>query len=169
MLKFSEINDNTKVIVNTNRPISIYTFVESEDGAPELKKAIENTKEEAETWKSYIVNYPQSEKEFTAYLEQAEQATYQIMTLKQHEDLQRSYLLDTPLEEITEERWHEMLEVSPPLKWVTRDGVNEFLLSEFYTGNYTNQYARCNGKYYTKMVNAYDESTWIHNLLKEIK
>ena len=52
------------------------------------------------------------------------------------------------------------------MNWVTINNVNEFCMSEMLSGVYTNQYARYNGKYYTKIVDAYDKTTWLHNFLK---
>lgn len=45
-----------------------------------------------------------------------------------------------------------MLEVLPPENWVTINNVNEFCMSEHYTGLYTNQYAhdKNTNKYYCK-------------------
>ena len=41
-------------------------------------------------------------------------------------------------------------------------------MSEFYTSHYTHQYAkdRRTGKYYSKLVDYRDRSTWIHALLR---
>ena len=40
-----------------------------------------------------------------------------------------------------------------------------FCTSEMLTGTYTTQYAAYNGKYYSKIVDVTDESTWIYNCL----
>ena len=79
---------------------------------------------------------------------------------------QKRHLLNGELKEITKKEWEEMLNVLPPLMWCTIDGVNMFCMSEMYTGTFTTQYARYNEKYYCKMVDSADKSTWIHNLLK---
>lgn len=54
----------------------------------------------------------------------------------------------TPWKEITEERYDEMLNVLPPEKWQTVDGVNIFRISEYYSGNITDHYAALFGKYF---------------------
>ncbi|MGL5436016.1 MAG: hypothetical protein ACRDBO_11535, partial [Lachnospiraceae bacterium] len=72
-----------------------------------------------------------------------------------------------PLKETTEEQFEEALNVLPPLKWCTIDGIEMFCMSEMYTATYTNQYARYEGKYYKKMVDVTDKSTWLNNYLKK--
>lgn len=99
----------------------------------------------------------------------------QIMTIAEYEKRERELVLDMGVYEVDEETFNEMLNVLPPLKWCDRvcekhrANVNEFCMSEFTKGPYTQQYARAyiNGKtrYYGATVNFYDESTWIHNNL----
>lgn len=101
--------------------------------------------------------------------------TYEIMTLKEFEELDRRLTLARGVTEVDEETFHEMLDVLPPLKWVDRTckkhrcKVNEFCMSEFEHNVYTAQYARAfvdgETRYYTATVDYYDESTWIHNRL----
>lgn len=98
-----------------------------------------------------------------------------IMTFAEFEALDRELTLARELREVDEETFDEMLGVLPPLKWVNRTcerlgvGVNEFCMSEFEHGPYTQQYARAfvDGKtrYYSATVDYFDESTWIHNRL----
>jgi hypothetical protein len=52
--------------------------------------------------------------------------------------------------EITEEDWHENLEVLPPEKWETVRGVNIFRMCEYLTGNITAHFAKLNGKFFTR-------------------
>ena len=66
----------------------------------------------------------------------------------------------------TESRYYEMLDVLPPIQWHTAaNGVKSFCMSEFFSGSWTDQYAYdpATGKYYTKLVNIRDCSTWIEN------
>jgi hypothetical protein len=67
----------------------------------------------------------------------------------------------TQAQEVTKERYWEMLEVLPPMNWGTRNGIESFFMSEFNTGTYTDQYAQYHDKYYTKGVDYCDSSTWI--------
>ena len=160
MINYNQINDNALVVVNISRPTNIYTFVESETGKEEIERAIQRNKESIETWSQYPDN-----EQFQLYLKEDLKANYKIMTLKEFDELQKKYYLDSPITEITEEKYIDMLEVLPPLKWTTIKGIEEFLICEMLSGTYTNQYAKCNGKYYTKVVDSMDQNTWIHNLL----
>ena len=99
----------------------------------------------------------------------------QIMTLDEFEKLDREMTLGREVLEVDEETFDEMLNVLPPLKWCDRPcerlgvTVNEFCMSEFEHGPFTNQYARAfvDGKtrYYCATVDYFDESTWINNRL----
>ena len=51
--------------------------------------------------------------------------------------------------EISEEQYDEMLNVLPPEKWQTVDGVNFFRISEHLTSNITAHYAQILGHYFT--------------------
>ena len=98
-----------------------------------------------------------------------------IMTFAEYLDLDRKMTLARVMHEVDEETFNDMLNVLPPLKWVDRVcdrlnvRVNEFCMSEFDHGPFTQQYARAyvDGKtrYYSATVDYNDESTWIHNRL----
>lgn len=72
------------------------------------------------------------------------------------EDLinQQESALRTEPKEITQEQWTEALEVLPPMNWGRWLGVESFCMSEFYSGNMTNIYAKCNGRYWSFMDSA---------------
>ena len=152
-----------KVIVNTNK-MSVYTFCNEDNEQEKLNKAIESNNKDMETWSTNCIKYPDWE-DSKKYLQEAQKASYKIMTYEEYLKLEKEYYLSLPLEEITEEKFTDMLEVLPPLKWVTINGTNEFLMREFWTGSYTQQYARKNERFYSKMVDANDQNTWIHNLI----
>ena len=69
------------------------------------------------------------------------------------------------IKEVTEEQFNAALDVLPPLKWCTIDGIEMFCISEMTDGTYTTQYAHNehNGKYYCATVDVMDKSTWINN------
>ncbi len=94
-------------------------------------------------------------------------ADYQIMTFGDFLKLERDKILNEPLTEITAERFSEMLDILPPLAWTQHKGVEMFCMSEFYTGSYTAQYAHdhTTDKYYTKLVDYRDKTTWICEIL----
>lgn len=87
--------------------------------------------------------------------------TYKVMTWEEFKQNRRDIILSDPIKEITEDEWMEALECLPPYKWEQVDGVNRFMMSEFYTAGFTEMYARYNGKHYSKMVDSTDDSTWI--------
>lgn len=84
-----------------------------------------------------------------------------VIEFEEFENRREARLVDRVLKEIDEEAYFEALEVLPPMNWHKKDGVERFLMSEFYSGNYTNQYAQRNGRYFTRMVNAFKRETWI--------
>lgn len=55
------------------------------------------------------------------------------------DDIYQKYVdqFRTPLERIDEDRWDEMLNVLPPLKWRHSGTSQSFMLSEFTAGNVT--------------------------------
>lgn len=110
---------------------------------------------------------PDSLNYFKSCLEKTLNIRYEIMTWTTFKEREREHLLSDTLTEITEERYWEMLNILPPILDVTINGVEMFCMSEMYTGTYTTQYAKYNGKYYSKMVDITDKSTWIYNYWEE--
>lgn len=94
--------------------------------------------------------------------------TIQVVSFDDFMKIERAILLAGEPEETTEEQFEEMLDVLPPAAWCTIDGVEMFCMSEMYTGSYTTQYAhdRETNKFYCKMVDILDRTTWINNFLK---
>lgn len=87
-----------------------------------------------------------------------------ITTWSVIEVLQDKYeadLINGSLKEIDEERYNEMLEVLPPMNWDTHFGLSSFFMCEFWSGSITDQYAICDGKYYSKRVDYRKRDTWI--------
>lgn len=63
------------------------------------------------------------------------------------------------IQEITEERWHDMLEVLPPASWATADGVNSFYVIEALTGTIHSWFARVKtptGERFFEVLEHYD-------------
>jgi hypothetical protein len=158
------IDLNEKVIVNLNG-MQIYTFCNETNENEALKRAIDAYEEGYIKCNENASDYPTNEEYWINQANEYRKANFVIMTYDEFIKKEREYYLSLPLHEITKDKFHEMLEVLPPYKWVTINGTNEFLISEFWSGNYTDQYARKNGKYYSKLVDALDQSTWIHNLI----
>ncbi len=64
-------------------------------------------------------------------------------------------ILTEPIE-ITEEVYYEMLEILPPLCYTG----NGFLMSEFQTESYTDQFFKRDGKFYMAVVDYRRKETW---------
>ena len=156
---------NMNILAVNIKTYSIFDFLHDGETEEQLLQRANNSKERnIKSWMENYKNYPDNEK-FKNYLKEEQETEYKIMTWEEFKEGQKKYLLSDPLEEITEEMWEEIFNILPPLKWCTILGVEMFCMSEMWTGTYTKQYGRCNGKYYCKMVDIADQSTWIHNLL----
>lgn len=84
---------------------------------------------------------------------------YTAMTYEAYKTAERHFYLDTPAQEIDENAYDYALNVLPPLHYGRHNGVVGFLMSEFWSGPYTHQYAAAGGRYYCKMVDATDPTT----------
>jgi len=155
---------NMNILVADIAHMSVYDFLKDGETETELlQRANEYKREDIKTWDKNRKQYPCEA--YENYYKSALEKEYKVMTWNEYEKMQRDFYLNRPLEETTEERFDDMLNVLPPMKWCTIDGVEMFCMSEMYTGTYTNQYARHNGKYYTKLVDITDRSTWINNYI----
>lgn len=146
----------------------VYDFLKEGETEAELLERANNSKQkEIETWGNHCKKYPHKGTIFFEYLNQAEGKEYKIMTFEEYQKAERDYYINRPIQEITEEKFCEMLDVLPPKCWTTIQGIEMFCISEMITGSYTRQYAKTpvGEKYYTKIVDILDKSTWIHNFL----
>lgn len=162
-----EITNSTLCVVDISQP-SIYDFIEEWENPQEKLTAANQSRDKSiKTWAQHIDNYP-DRTDFVAYLKQEKERSFDVMTYGDFLSLERDKLLSGPLTEITKDRFQEMLNVLPPLNWVTYEDVEMFCMCEMFTGTYTDQYAhdKATGKFYVKMVDASDCSTWIHNILR---
>jgi len=64
-----------------------------------------------------------------------------------------------PLKRVTEQHYHDMLNILPPLK--QESGC--FFMSEFEIGSWTTQYVRYYSDHFERIVDFKDETTWITN------
>ena len=92
-----------------------------------------------------------------------------VMETDKFQKIERERILSGKLNRVTEQEYEDALNVLPPLYWCTVNGVEMFCMSEMYSDTYTTQYAydHRTGKYYCKMVDSEDTSTWIHTLLRK--
>lgn len=155
----------TDMVVADAERLRVWTFTTPENAQKDLARAEEQRQESIETWKRHCENYPNAD--FKTYLEQEQATHYSVMLWEEYQAAESKKLLGEPVREINAERFNEMLDVLPPLHWCTINGVEMFCIKEMYTGFYTNQYAhdKRNDKYYTKMVDSSDRSTWINEYI----
>lgn len=160
------INNNELVVVNVHGDYtSIWTFCDAENALEEIARAQKDTERSILLCENNLKNYPGQADYWEKRIAEYKAAKYEVMTFGEFLDRQKKSMISGGVTETTEENYYEMLNVLPPLKWCTIDGVEMFCMSEMYTGTYTNQYARIDKKFYTAMVDITDQSTWIHNRL----
>jgi len=157
---------NLSVVAVDVTTMTVYDYLCSDESHAELLKRAENDKaKDIATWESHCKNYPNNPT-FERNLEKAKQKSYQVMTYNDYHAAKRNFYISQPLEEITAEQFDDMLNILPPNHWMTLRGVEMFCMSEMLTLTYTNQYARVGDKYYTKVVDTRDRSTWIHECIE---
>lgn len=97
-------------------------------------------------------------KKFAAgYIEQYKKQIASVRVIKKDDykkELEAVIIQDA--EEITEGDYWDMLECLPPLKM----GQDYFIMSEFFTGSYTRQFYKKDGKFYHKMIDYKRPETW---------
>lgn len=160
---------NMDILAVDIKHCSTYDFLQDRETQDQLlHRANESKIKDIASWTRNVEQYPDVE-DFRNYLKSAQEKEYVIMTWEEFKQFQKSFLLSSELTEITAEIFDDMLNVLPPLYWTEHNGVEMFCMSEMYTGTYTNQYAhdKRTNKYYTKMVDSADRSTWICELLRE--
>ena len=158
---------NMNVLAVDINTMSVYDFLR--DGETEkdlLSRANQSRQRDIDSWSAHCKDYPDT-KSFKEYLLQAEKKQYKVMDFEEFRKMERDFYINEELKEVTEENFEEMFEILPPLKFCTRANVEMFCMCEMLTGTYTSQYAHnlVTGKFYTKIVDCKDESTWIHNFL----
>ena len=156
------------IIVTSGSLPRIYDFLRDGETAEEGKKRAIRCNIERIASLADIAAAHHDNEYWQDQLRTAQQEEYSVIPYAEFENFEREAILRLPLQEITEEQYNDMLDILPPLSWVTLDDVTEYCMSEFYTSHYTTQYAKDlrTGKYYTKIVDYCDRSTWIHEILK---
>lgn len=154
------------VVVDVNGGYeSVYSFCTPENAEETIKRAEESAQEHIDTYKSHLVNFPNMADHWRSQLAHYEKAKYEVMAFDEFLSRQKKAMVSGDVTKTTEEEYNDCLNCLPPLKWCHRDGYELFCMSEMYTGTYTTQFAKKDGKYYTAMVDVTDESTWINNRL----
>jgi hypothetical protein len=68
-------------------------------------------------------------------------------------------------QEITEEKFNDMLEILPPKNLIVQGSFIAFMMCEYFTSNITNYYIKTGGKYYTATKR---DTTSYRDLIEEI-
>jgi hypothetical protein len=100
---------------------------------------------------------------YAAYLEKrdGQPIRFEIMTEGEFDKAMRAYYLSRPLEEVTPERFDEMLNILNPIEWEHRDGVERFTISEAIDNYYHEQFAKRGERCFCRPVHVKDDKTWI--------
>jgi hypothetical protein len=102
-----------------------------------------------------------------------EQIPYKPMSWEEFKQKRDRAILAEPAVEITREKFHQMLEVLPPAAWKSDFEFETFLIGEAFSVPFYHQCVRVgresNGtaRYFQKLVNAYDKSTWMTKAVAE--
>lgn len=87
------------------------------------------------------------------------------------QDMMKDYLdsRKTLPKEITEENYWDALEVLPPCKWKSVDGIESFHVSEHIQADLVNWYAKTGDKFFTFVDSCYLDCDGIKEKMEKIK
>ena len=160
---------NMDILAVDTSTLTVYDFLGDGESEQELlQRAYNSNTRNIAHYEAIITENPESNSDgfFTKQLENAKKREYKVVTWNEYITLKRKRYIDNgEIKEVTEEQFNAALDVLPPLKWCTIDGIEMFCISEMTDGTYTVQYAhdKHNGKYYCATVDVMDKSTWINN------
>ena len=160
---------NMDILAVDTSTLGVYDFLGDGETEQELlQRAYNSNARNMAHYEAIIAENPESNSNgfFTKQLENAKKREYEVITWNEYEALKRKRYIDNgEITEVTAEQFNDALDVLPPLKWCTIDGIEMFCISEMTDGTYTSQYAhdKHNGKYYCATVDVMDKSTWINN------
>ena len=159
---------NMDILAVDTSTLTVYDFLGDGESEQELlQRAYNSNARNMAHYEAIIAEKPESNSDgfFTKQLENAKKREYKVVTWNEYITLKRKRYIDNgEIKEVTEEQFNDALDVLPPLKWCTIDGIEMFCISEMTDGTYTAQYARTpDGKYYCATVDVMDKSTWINN------
>lgn len=159
---------NMDIIAVDTSTLTVYDFLGDVESEQELlQRAYNSNARNMAHYEAIIAEKPESDSDgfFTKQLENAKKREYKVVTWNEYETLKRKrYIVDGEIKEVTAEQFNNALDVLPPLKWCTIDGIEMFCISEMTDGTYTAQYARTpDGKYYCATVDVMDKSTLIYS------
>ena len=160
---------NMDILAIDTSTLTVYDFLGDGESEQELlQRAYNSNARNMAHYEAIIAEKPESNYDgfFTKQLENAKKREYKVVTWNEYITLKRKRYIDNgEIKEVTEEQFNAALDVLPPLKWCTIDGIEMFCISEMTDGTYTAQYAhdKHSGKYYCATVDVMDKSTWINN------
>lgn len=156
-----------EIVIASVETLTIWDFYKSREAAeaalPEVKA---QCLESAARCKANHEKYGYGDHDPTYWLKQAardelQSTTYKVMTFGEWEIEEAKQYLSRPLVEVTEEQYNDALECMFPLKYGTNRGLESFFMREFWSGNYTSQYAKISDKIYCKLVDFSKPETWV--------
>ena len=160
---------NMDILAVDTSTLAVYDFLGDGETEQELlQRAYNSNARNMAHYEAIIAEKPESDSDgfFTKQLENAKKREYKVVTWNEYITLKRKRYIDNgEIKEVTEEQFNAALDVLPPLKWCTIDGIEMFCISDMTDGTYTSKYAHNerNGKYYCATVDVMDKSTWINN------
>lgn len=158
------IKTNEEVLI-VSSSLYVYEYAMRKKAYTKLMKARSNHNDSIKRLKQLMYLHPKETDRYKKRIEEESKITFSIMTKKEFEKAEREEYLKGHPKKSSKEDFEYALNILPPMMHVVIGGVELFLMREFYTGTYTNQYAKDGNNYYVKMVDANDRSTWIHNMI----
>ena len=148
----------------------IFTVCDKDDAGGQIERAKEYYARDLELVTSHKSNYPDNAEYWQGQIERYSailEGGFEAITLDEYDKRQRAKYLGKKPKEVTEKEFYEMLDVLPPLEWYRNDRYSMFCVGECTTMTYYAQYLydKEKKKYYTTLVDIYDESTWLDKRL----
>lgn len=152
-------NDLVFVYDNDVKETTVYTFTpdDSQETFLSVKARIEQNQNETEQrwFECYGESWRKNWLETFGYEFDKSYMNMRIISYSEFEKLENEKYESKPLHEITEERFMDLLECLPPVKWSSSALFESFFMSEAYTGNWRDQVMRITvdgeNRYFTKL------------------
>lgn len=131
-----------------------------------IKRAHKFYKDEIAMLEKNLIECPHMADFWNSGIRHAEETLsqgFEAVTHDEYYNREKKRIVTGEIHEITAEEYDNALNVLPPLDWVNNEKCSYFFMSERWTLSFTNQYYydKETGKYYEKMVDLNDKSTWI--------
>lgn len=165
---------NEEHIIACTQTLTVWNYYQSKAEADQALPGVkEQYLKDSYVYNDNHVKYGHREEGY--WLKEASKArshakNMRVMTWADYLKAEANAILSKPLEEVTAERYDEMLNILPPLRWKQNNGIESFFMSEFDRGNYTRQFATLSGRYFTKIVDYRKPETWVSfDMIKALK